>query len=83
MKGQDQLSRIACAIVFSDRRVGESYRDAAMRALQLIEQEGREGVTAEQVLTWACMERADRLFSSRVKNNRDAALDELLEEVMA
>ena len=62
--GRDQQARIACAIVWSDKRVGESYYDAAERAVEHI---GDKEVGAKAVLEMACIEKADRMVTNRLR----------------
>jgi len=69
MRTHDHHIRIATALVFADRRVGETYLEAAKRAVEILEANGKSDIEPETVLEWACLERADRqmvnLFRAR------------------
>lgn len=64
---RDHIARIACATVWSDKRVGESYYDAAQRAADAINEHGMD---AEKVLEMACIERADRLIVNAMREQQ-------------
>lgn len=61
-KSHDHYARIACAVVWADKHVGHTYRDAAKKAVQAIGSAGLAGVDEDTVLEWACLERANRFL---------------------
>lgn len=70
MRDTSFYARVACAIVWSDRRSGETYYDAAERAAKIITDDGRPNVTPEKALEWACLEKADREMVHEYTHNR-------------
>jgi len=70
-KSQDHYMRVCCAIVWSDRRCGESFRDAAQRAVDAIAATGQKGVDIDTALEWACLERADRVLVNMFRQGQN------------
>lgn len=73
MRDTSFCSRVACAIIWSDRRAGETYVEAATRASGIIAEYGRPDVPLEKVLDWACLEKADREMVHEYSRNRMTA----------
>ena len=68
MRTYDHYVRVACSLVWADRRVGESYREAAERAATIINEsraDTADAVDADTVLGWACIEKADRMMVNK------------------
>jgi len=67
----DFYHRMACSMVWNERRTGETHLDVATRCAEQMAHMGLEDVDPRKVIDWAIDERADRLVRNEMQTDQN------------